>query len=225
MITDTQSLKYAQLIDSLMQFYADGIFGGEAVQAKNEFYDIAGIFDEQSSHFDLKMDQFTDWYLFSRKLSKFNMTPIQYFVEKRPIKINEDEEVYYKNMSNNRYSMFEFLKIKGKDLTVRDLFSNYKLVIKNSSVTQGFVKDELFQARLIPHEDSFIFSSSFCFHPPESNKFILSEVKRVTKLPDLEQAEARELVLLRLFRMRNKFEQYKHVGCKEIYSNESRLRV
>ncbi len=218
-------MKYFQLIDSLMQFYTSGEFAPEAVQAKNEFFELAGIFDEQSNQFDMKMAQFTDWYLFSRKMNSFDGPAIKHFVEKRPARVTEEDASYYRNMANNRYSLFEFKKLKGNDLYVRDLFSHYKLVIKDSPVTFGFTPEEYFQARLIPHEDSFVFSTAFCFHPPESNKFIEAEVKRVRKLPDNEQAQARELLLLRIFKMRNKFDQYKHVGIQNIYSNESRLRV
>lgn len=218
-------MKYFQIIDDLMLVYTEGEFASEAVQAKNEFYDLAGIFDEQSSNFDMKMSQFTDWFIFTRKLNKYQVPPIQHFVEHRPVPISEEDEFYYRNLANNRQSLFEFLKTSKNDLYVRDLFSNYKLVIKDSPVTVGFDKNEYFQARLIPHEDSFIFSAAFCFHPPESTKFIQKEVKRVRKLPESEQRDARDLLLLRLFRMRNKFEQYRHVGIQEIYSNDSRLRV
>ena len=218
-------MRYFQLIDSLMQFYAEGEFAPEAIQAKNEFFDLAGIFDEQSQNFDLKMAQFTDWYIFLRKLSGYGRPPIDHFVQTRPAKISPEDEPYYVNLASNRYSLFEFLKIKKNDLYVRDMFSDYKLTIKNSPVTYGFVNEEYFQARLIPHEDSFLFSSSFCFHPAESTKYILGEVKKIAKIPADQQKEARETLLIKLFRMRYKYEQYSHVGIQDIYSNESRLRI
>ncbi len=218
-------MKYYQLIDSLMQFYAAGEYGKEAVQAKNEFFDLAGIFDGQSNFFELRMAQFSDWYIFSRVMPKFGMTPIEHFMQVRPAKVTDEDMPYYVNLSNHRLSLFEFLKLKGNDLYVRDLFSNYKLVIKNSPVTDGFTSEEIFQGRLFPHEDSFVFSMAFCFHPNDARSFILKEIKAVKKLKDEEHKLAREKLVLRLFRMRNKFEQYRHVGIKEIYSNESRLRV
>jgi hypothetical protein len=218
-------MKYYQLIDLLMQFYAAGPYSNEAVQAKNEFFDLAGIFDEQSNVFELRMAQFSDWYLFSRQMPEFKLTPIEHFMQVRPAKISEEEMPYFKNLANHRLSLFEFIKLKGSDLHVRDLFSNYKLVIKNSPVTHGFTSEEVFQGRLIPHEDSFVFSMAFCFHPQDALDFIKKEVKAVRKLPESEQKAAREKLILRLFRMRNKFEQYRHVGIQEIYSNDSRLRV
>jgi hypothetical protein len=121
-------MKYFQLIDNLMQLYTSGEYASEAVQAKNEFFELAGIFDEQSGQFDMKMAQFTDWYIFSRKMNQFAVPPIQHFVEKRPARIAEDDVVWYRNLANNRYSLFEFLKLKGNDLVVRDLFSKHDII-------------------------------------------------------------------------------------------------
>ncbi len=218
-------MKYYPLIDHLMQFYAAGEYGSEAVQAKNEFFELAGIFDGQSNFFELRMAQFSDWYLFSRVMPKFGLTPVEHYMQIRPEKVSDEDMPYYKNMSEHRLSLFEFLKLKGNDLYVRDMFSNYKLVIKNSPVIDGFTSDEVFQGRLIPHEDSFVFTMAFCFHPNDALSFIQKEVKIVKKMAAEEQKAAREKLVLRLFRMRNKFEQYRHVGIKEIYSNESRLRI
>lgn len=218
-------MKYYQLIDGLMQFYAQGEYAKEAIQAKTEFFELAGIFDGQSNIFEMRMAQFSDWYIFSRVMPKFGLTPLEHFMQVRPLKVSEEDMPFYVNLSNHRLSLFEFLKLKGSDLHVRDLFSNYKLIIKDSPVTVGFTSDEIFQGRLIPHEDSFLFSPAFCFHPIEARNFILKEIKSVRKVSDEDQKAAREKLVLRLFKMRNKFEQYSHVGIKEIYSNESRLRV
>ncbi|MCB0384298.1 MAG: hypothetical protein KDD43_02820 [Bdellovibrionales bacterium] len=129
-------------------------------------------------------------------------------------------------LDQNRHSIFEFLKTKNGDVFVKDLFANEKLVIKNSSVTIGFEKDQLFEARLIPVDDSFIFTQSFCFHPPNAAKYILKEIKRVRKIKDEdERRREREMLIMKLFKMRYKFEQYRHVDIKEIYTNEPRLRI
>ena len=224
-VKPTHVKRYYEIIDELMQFYAAGPFASEAVSAKLEFFDLAGIFDEQSPSFDMRMAQFTDWYLFSRPLKCSGLVPIAHHLENRPTRVSDADLPFLKNLSHNRLSLFEFIKIKGQDVFVRDLMSKYKLVIKDSPVTYGFSTEEYFQARLIPHQDSFLFSIAFCFHPPEATKFIRSEVKLVSKLSEDQQQSAREKLVLRFFRMRNKFEQYPHVGIEEIYSNDSRLRI
>ena len=83
----------------------------------------------------------------------------------------------------------------------------------------GFNPEELFEARLIPTGDTWVFTRGFCFHPENAKKFILNEVKTHRKNPDLDP----EAMMLRLIRMRYKYEQYKHVRPEGIYSNDGKL--
>ncbi len=215
---------YSDLTEKLMQFYTSGEYHEEAIRAKTQFNEYAGVFDEAASNFEMKLAQFVDWYLFSRPLRNVGMPPIALQVEREVMPSEEDEKTYLINLSNNRHSLFEFIKIAKDDLHVRDLFSGYKLTIKDSPVVHGFDSAEPFEGRLIPHGDSFIFASAFCFHPKEATKYIQSEVKRVKKLPDDDRPKAREELLLRLFRMRHKYDQYSHVAVDEIYTNEPRMK-
>jgi hypothetical protein len=215
---------YSDITEKLMQFFSSGEFQDEAIKAKIQFNDYAGVFDEAAADFEMKLSQFVDWYLFTRRLQKYGLSPIALQVERHLMPVSEEEKGYYVNLAGNRHSLFEFLKITRDDLHVRDLFSDYKLVIKKSPVVHGFSRDEPFEARLVPHGDSFVFASAFCFHPKESTKYILHEVKRVKKMGDDERALAREELLLKLFKMRHKYDQYQHVAVGEIYTNESRLR-
>jgi hypothetical protein len=54
---------------------------------------------------------------------------------------------------------------------------------------------------------------------------VIKEVKRVNKLPEEEQAQAREELIARLFKMKHKHEQYRHLDIHNIYSNDSKLRI
>lgn len=215
---------YTDLTEKLMQFYTEGEFHAEAVKAKVLFNEYAGVFDEASPTFEMKLSQFVDWYLFTRQLNKYGLSPVSLQVERGLMPTTDEEKAHILNLSNNRHSLFEFLKISKEDLHVRDLFSDYKLIIKKSPVVHGFDEKEPFEGRLIPHGDSFIFASAFCFHPQEATKFISQEVKRVKKLNDDVRPQAREELLIRLFRMRHKYEQYPHVAIEEIYTNEPRMK-
>ncbi|NJL24111.1 MAG: hypothetical protein HC902_02295 [Calothrix sp. SM1_5_4] len=174
--------------------------------------------------FELKMAQFTDWYLFTRKMEGSGRAAIEMVLDDPAYAIKDEERPYYLNLRNSRHSLFEFQKLKGDDVYVRDLFTGFKYVIRQSRVTQGFNKDEYFEARLIPHDGGFVFSNSFCFHPSVVSKYVLKEVKRVNKLPEEEQAQGREELIAKLFKMKHKHEQYRHLDIGDIYSNESKLR-
>lgn len=219
--------EYKSILEKLMQYYTSGDYANEVVLAKTEFYDLAGIFDEESENFELKMSQFIDWYIFSKKLPSFEQTPIELAEKKKDFQVTADEAPFLDKLFMTRHSLFEFLKIKDSDLYVKDLFSDYKLVIKNSPITVGFEKGQLFEARIIPHGETFTFTSGFCFHPFDAKKFILKEIKAVKKLSvsDQDRDLAREELIVRLFKMSYKFDQYKHVEINQIYSNDSKLRI
>ncbi len=218
-------MNYEPYIERLMQHYTTSRYLLDVQNAKEDFFERAGTFDEASLDFELKMAQFTDWYLFTRPMESTGRSSIEMVLDDPTYGLKDDERLLYLNLRNSRHSLFEFLKVKGDDVYIKDLFTGFKYVIRKSRVTQGFNRDEFFEARLIPHDGSFVFSNSFCFHPAVVSKFILKEVKRVNKLPEEEQAQAREDLLARLFKMKHKHEQYRHLDIEKIYSNDSKLRL
>lgn len=215
---------YIELIDKLMQFYSQGKYQEDAVKAKLEFCDFAGVMDEFAPDYEMKFNQFADWYLFLRPLSKEQVTPVNHEFVKKELSLNSEYREAMVNLQSSRHSLFEFLKLSKSDLYVRDLFSNYKIIIKESPIIHGFEKDSFFEARLIPNQDTFVFSNSFCFHPADAKKFIQSEIKCVHKAEDKDQVLERELLILKLYKMKHKFERYVHVKIKDVYSDESRLK-
>lgn len=205
--------EYNQLMDKILQFFAGEQFQDEIRLAKRDFFDSSSVFDEGSSHFELRMAQFFDWYFFTRKLRGYDCTPLDGALLPRELKYTPAEIEMLNIMKRHRHSLFEYLKTKDGNLIIRDLISDKKVTVKESPFISGFADDEVFQVRMIPIGDSFIFTRGFCFHPPEARKFIFKEAKRYRKNPDLNVEE----LLLRLMKMRYKYEQYKHVTVDKIY--------
>ena len=218
------TLIYNQISEELIQYFSSSEYKNDIRKAREEFYKKVGIFDEESPHFEMKIAQFMDWYLFTRPLRE-SKRPIDIALESDTFKTKGDVFFYYKNLLNSRHSLFEFIKLKDGDVYVRDLFSSYKMTAKKSPVTLGFTKGEFFETRVIPHKDHFVFASSFCFHPPQARKYILKNIKLIQKLDEKEQEKSREAFILKLFIMRYKYDQYKHLSLDEIYSNNSRLNL
>lgn len=218
-------MSYEVLIERLMQHYTGSRYMPEVQAAKEDFFERAGTFDEGSSDFELKMAQFTDWYLFTRPMEGSGRVSIEMVLDDPSYSLSDQDRMLYLNLRNSRHSLFEFTKLKGDDVYIRDLFTGFKYVIRHSHVTQGFNSDEYFEARLIPHDGGFVFSNAFCFHPSAVSRFVLKEVKKVNKLPEEDQAKGREELIARLFKMKAKYEQYRHLDIHQIYSNESKLRI
>ena len=208
-----------ELIHKILNHFAGDQFKDEIHMAKTQFFDNAGILDENSPSYELRMNQFFDWYFFTRELAGIGQTPLDCYHVARELRFSPEELALIENLKNHRHSLFEFLKIKDSDIYIKDLLKNEKIIVKQSPWIYGFESDEIFEARLIPINDSWIFTKGFCFHPKEARKFILSEVKRHRKDPDLNPED----MMLRLVRMRYKFERYRHVKVDMIYSNESKV--
>ncbi|MBX9769489.1 MAG: hypothetical protein K2X47_19590 [Bdellovibrionales bacterium] len=214
-------MSYEGIIDRLLIHFTGPEYRAEVTAAKTQFFEQAGIVDEDTSSFEVRMAQFLDWYLLSRENSKTHMTPIEMALENTPPTLIEEDFPKLPLVAKFRHSLFEFIKIRGSDVTIKDLFTGKKIVVENSTVTAGFNTDEIFEARIIPYQESFVFARGFCFHPPEATSFILKEIKKVKHLTE----DQRRDLMLKLMKMRYKFEQYKHIRLEFIYTNDSKLRI
>ncbi len=211
---------YSEITDQLMGYFSVDRFQQDIEGAKKSFFEVAGIMDESRPDFEVKMSQFVDWFLYSRSLYEENKRPIELIFDVNDYTIEEDLKEHYQNLLAIRHSLFEFLKLSKNDLYIKDIFSGYKHIIKDSPITVGFNKGELFEARLIPHKDSFIFSSAFCFHPPGATKYILKQVKLLNKMKKISVEEKqlkKDELMLKFFQMKNKFDHYQHVAIEKIY--------
>jgi hypothetical protein len=212
---------YENLIDRLILFFTTDRFKNEVAVGKKTFFDEAGIMDEESQVFEMRMTQFLEWYLFTRRLTESGLTPAQYALQLPDFEMTSQERPQFENLAAVRHGLFEFIKLRGEDIHVKDLWLNKKIVIPNSPINIGFNRDEIFDARLIPGGETFAFSRAFCFHPSEASRYIMGEIKRIRKL---ENPDEEETFMLRLLKMRYKYEQYRHLKLEYVYTNEKRVR-
>lgn len=215
------SQRYSAVMNKILNHFAGEAFKDEVRYAKGEFFDNAGILDEHSEQFELRMSQFFDWYFFTRELRGYSQTPLEVAFMSRELRFDPDEIVLVDKMKSHRHGLFEFIKIKNGDVYLKDLLKNEKIIAEKSPWTTGFDSDEIFEARLIPHDKTWVFTKGFCFHPVDAKKYILSEIKRHRKDPDLNPED----MMLRLVKMRYKFERYRHVKIDLIYSSDNKVGV
>ncbi len=207
------------VMDKALGHFAGNQFQEEVRKAKQEFFDNAGILEETSPQYETRMNQFFDWYFFTRPLSGYGQPVLQVVHMSRELRFDDEEKDLLEKLKSHRHSLFEFIKIKGQDVHIRDLLKGDKWVVKQSPYIYGFDGAEVFEARLIPWGDSVLFSRGFCFHPHEARPFINSEVKKHKKNPDLNPDD----LMLRLLKMRYKLERYRHVKIEQIYSDSNRV--
>lgn len=211
--------QYKDVIQKSLEHFAGASFKEEIFNAKTEFFENAGVLDENAPHYELRMSQFFDWYFFTRDLRGYGQTPLESLGMARELRFSPDENKVIENLRNHRHSLFEFIKAKGPDVYLRDLLKNDKIVVRDCPFTSGFNSEEIFEARLLPYEDTWIFTRGFCFHPLDARKYILSESKRHRKDSDLNPED----LMLKLIKMRYRSDRYRHVRVDLIYSDDSKM--
>lgn len=223
--SDYVPVDFEPLIDRLIVHFTGDAWRAEVANAKKEFFQDAGIMDEQTDHFEMRMTQFLDWYLFTRKLTGRKVTPAQFALEIDEFEMAADERPLFESLSETKHSLYEFLRLRGRDIAVRDLILDKEVVIRESQVNIGFSRDEIFEARLVPYGEEFVFSRAFCFHPNEARGYIDEEIRKLQDVEDeTESALGIEAFLLRLMKMRYKYEQFRHLKLEFIYTNEKKVR-
>ena len=86
-------------------------------------------------------------------------------------------------------------KIKDDFVKVINLFDNERYNVVEPSGNLYFSKNSIFEGRLLTYENSYYFTSNFCFHPDDSKKFIKSEIKKISSF---QKVKAKELKMLKL---------------------------
>jgi hypothetical protein len=208
-------------VERLTVYFTSIEYLNEVSQAKREFFERSSVLDEEDQQFELLMSQFLDWYLFSRPLSDADIAPVDYALQTDKFPMSKEDRKYFEYLAAYEHSLYEFVKLRGDDVHIRDLFTGFTRVLKNSSMTYGFNYDEIFDVRIFPYEDTWVFAKGFCFHPVEAKKFVLAEVAKATNFTLSEK----ETLLLRLARMRHRLDQYKHIHFEHIYTNQTRVKV
>ena len=160
-----------------------------------------------------------DWYLFDRELPAIDLPPIKYYFRKNKDLFSSEELNIYKDFTTTVHSIFYLRKLSGGVIYLKDLFSKKNHDVRDSEINAGFVRGDIFEARLIPFKGAFEFSRGFCFHPVEMEKFILGEIKKVRYQDRTRQTK----LILQLAAMKLKHMRYQHINIKHIYTFEPKF--
>jgi hypothetical protein len=155
-----------------------------------------------------------DWYLFDRPLNGVDLCPVKMFMFEEGKGLSEDQKSVFEGITRSVHSIFEFLKLKGSDVYIKDMVTGEKYVIEDSEIRHGFSKGDIFEGRLIPFKDRYVFGDSFVFHPLSSKSFIKKQIKQIKYLDEKQRLK----LIHKLSIMKLKTHQYSHIDVKHIYT-------
>ncbi len=204
------------VLEKILKTYSEGKYYEEVKSAKDEFFTRAGKVAEGSELFEGQMRAFLDWYMFDRPLNGVDLCPVKMYLFEFGKTMDPAERGLVEGITNSIHSIFEYLKLRGHDVYVKDMVTKEKYVIENSEITMGFTKGDVFEGRLIPHDDKLTFGESFIFHPTTCKSFIKKQIKQIKYLDQKQRLK----LIHKLSIMKLKTKQYAHIDEKHIYTDK-----
>ena len=209
-------------IDRLLTHFAPEVL--DMVRAKEEYFaQTGGEVHEDDRCYEQRMQAFFNWYLFDRK-GNDGATPVDRFLRQKGAELSGKDKDILLGCRQSRLGLYEFRGTRGifsrpkrGQVRVRDAITGEDFDVTERRHMHGLEIGDLFEARLVPVERTYHFSSSFTYHPREMTREIRREIKRRKKMGPV---DAHALVW-ELERMALQHERFRNVSINAIYNFET----
>lgn len=207
------------LYEKILKEFSTGIYRDEIINAKLEYFRLSGVVHDDSVLYNERIHCFLDWYIFDRDLSNEDISPVRLFYRKYRAYLEPEDLDLLESFTKSIHSLFLLKTLNRKNLYVKDLFTTKRYMVMDISLSNFVKKGDIFEGRLIPFKGRYVFLKGFCFHPPETRNFIISEISKVNNLEYVQRVS----LIMRLAMMRVKVEEYPHLEIKNIYTKHPKV--
>ena len=167
-----------ETLEQLFEFVAQHIPSEQIMMAKKEYQKTTGEIYEDDKSYNSRMALFLEWYLLDQYEPGTRQTVLENIIEDNSFSWTPDRLESYKDVSKNIQALFEIKKVRDNSVTVLDLFTDEKYQIEEEDSKLAFRKNDIFQGRIVPHNDRYFFTGYFCFHPTKTQLYIKGEAKK-----------------------------------------------
>jgi hypothetical protein len=209
-------------IDTLLQYMSART--DVMVKGKEEYFTATGgEVHEDDRCYEQRMQAFFNWFLFDRKLED-GSTPVERYLREKGAELESKDKDVLLGCTQSRLSLYDYRGTRGifsrpraGQVRVRDAITGEDFDVTERRQMHGLEIGDLFEARLVPIDRTFHFSTSFTYHPREVLRDIRREIKRRKKLGTV---DARALCW-ELERMQLQQERFRNVSINAIYNFET----
>lgn len=206
-------------IDTLLQYMAPDV--DELVKGKEEYFaQTGGEVHEDDRCYEGRMQAFFNWFLFDRKRAD-GSTPVERYLREKGADLPGKDKEILMGCIKSRLSIYEYRGRRGifsrprdGQVRVRDAVTGDNFDVTERRQMHGLEIGDLFEARLVPVEHMFHFSTSFTYHPREVVAGIRQEIKRRKKLGPVDAPA----LCWELERMALQQERFRNVNIEAIYN-------
>src|SRR5205823_5405695 len=194
------------------------------VRGKAEYFaQTGGEVHEDDRAYEQRMQAFFNWFLFDRTQGD-GSTPVDRFLREKGAELPGKDKDVLLGCTQSRLALYEyrgrrglFSRPRAGQIRVRDAVTGEDFDVTERRQMHGLEIGDLFEARLVPVDRLFHFSTSFTYHPREVTREIRREVKRRKKQGAV---DARALCW-ELERMALQHERFRNVSINAIYNFET----
>lgn len=199
-----------------LALFAHERYPEDMAATRAEYFEKVGIVHESDELHEENLKAFLDWYLFEHPVEDSEKTPLSVFLEEVAPTLPEEEAAVYRGFTGSRHGMFQVMKAQGDHVDCRELFTDERFHVREETIS-GFLKGEIFEARVLPFHGDFHFGDVFRFHPRQAEKIIKKTVRAARDGPD---AAARE-IMMRLAACKVKHHRFPRIDLVEFYKEKS----
>ena len=191
--------------------------------ARRLHFERVGEPHEEDRSYEVRQNAMLDFYLYDWKADGSAATTLERFLEAEGALLAPPDLAACQDLGRNVHTLFEVRRVKDGVVRLRDVFTGKDHDVTERRHVAGLSKGDLIEARLLPYDGKLFFSGAFLYHPPESRKPVLAEVKRLKKEAGRGRSPDVKAFLAVLSRMAFKLERYRNVRLESIYDFSQEL--
>jgi len=172
---------------------------------------------EEDRSYEVRLNGMLDHYIYDFRPAGGTGTTLERFIEAEGPALSPEELHAYLDLGSTIHGLFEVRKIGDAQVRLRDVFTGADHDVTERRQVAGLEKGDLLEARLLPFGGALFFSGAFLYHPRETRKAVLAEVKRLKKEAGKGAQPDVKAFLALLSRMAMKLERYRNVRLESIY--------
>jgi hypothetical protein len=199
-----------EYLEKALSLYGNDESVSTFVEAKNLYFEKAGVVNEDEDEYEPRMNSFNDWFL------------LQYLPPNRtePLIIDylnqqEESDEIKQAFLNVNHAIFEYVGTNfRKQLVFKDLLHDKKVTFDKDYALPSIVKDDIFTGRVVNFNEKNYILKGLCLLPKEVKSILKKESKKLRQLADpLEEVS----FLLKVEKLKTKWLRYGHIDARKIF--------
>ena len=166
-------------LNQLIEIATSDKYSNDVLEARKEYQAIAGNIYEDDKSYENRIALFLEWYVFDRIFLDTNQTLLEMIINKNRKNLPSNLLQIFEEFTSNIHGLFMVKKITDNSVTVINLFDKNVYKVNETLGKLLFSKSIIFEGRLVPHDNMYSFTGSFCFHPDKAKKYIKREIQQI----------------------------------------------